>query len=47
MKTGPDLIMNSGHFQMRRPRLPVVNASWLDSHFEQPQGPAVIQPIGS
>jgi hypothetical protein len=37
MKTGPDLIMNPGHFQMRRPRLPVV-VLLAYTHFEQPQG---------
>jgi hypothetical protein len=37
MKTGPDLIMNPGHFQMRRPRLTVVMLLAY-THFEQPQG---------
>ena len=37
MKTGPDLNMNPGHFQMRRPRLRVV-ILLAYTHFEQPQG---------
>ena len=37
MKTVPDLIMNPGHFQMRRPRLPVVMLLAY-THFGQPQG---------
>jgi len=37
LKTGPDLIMNPGHFQMRPPRLRVV-ILLAYTHFEQPQG---------
>jgi hypothetical protein len=37
MKTGADLIMNPGHFQMARPRLRVV-ILLAYTHFEQPQG---------